>query len=282
MQNRSWLLVPADSDKKLSIAAATGADNVVVDLERGIKPDFRGQARIRAANWLDAQRQREGGRGCGRWVRINAFDGGEWHDDLVAVLPYAPDGIVLPRSAGPDMIRQVAAELYELEQRCGAVPGATRIIPIVGETPQSAMTIFSYVAEAPPRLAGLTWTIDGLGDAIGATRRRDAGGRLTETFRYLRSQTLLTAHGCSIMALDAPMPGVGEEEALNSAALGSRADGFTGMFATHPAQIRAINAAFAEVHPASETPTESAAPELAPAVARIGPGSGREPILRRA
>ena len=279
MQNRSWLLVPADSDKKLSIAAATGADNVVVDLERGIKPDFRGQARIKAANWLA---QHDSAPTCGRWVRINPFDGGDWHDDLVAVIPHAPDGIVLPRTAGPDMIRQVAAELYELEQRCGVTAGVTRILPIVGETPQSAMTIFSYVGEAPPRLAGLTWAIDGLGDAIGATRRRDAGGRLTETFRYLRSQTLLTAHGCSIMALDAPMPGIGDEATLNSAAQGSRADGFTGMFATHPAQIRAINAAFAKVESAGNTAEDSAGPDNEVAVPRIGAGSGREPILRRA
>lgn len=246
MQHRSWLLVPADSDKKLSVAASTGADVIVVDLERGVAADARMDARSKAANWLNAHRERAGERPQGRWVRINAFDSHDWHEDLRAVMPCAPDGILLPRAAGPDMIRQVAAELYEMEQRCGVAPGVTRIVPIVGETPQAAMTIFSYVGEAPPRLAGLTWAIDGLGDAIGATRRRDAGGRLTETFRYLRSQTLLTAHGCDVMALDAPMPGHSDEALLTTAAQGSRADGFTGMLAFHPSQVRAINMAFAD------------------------------------
>ena len=282
MLYRSWLLVPADSDKKLSIAASTGADIVVIDLERDVRPEARGDARIKAANWLTAHRERVVERPLGRWVRINAFDSGDWHEDLQAVMPCAPDGIILPRAAGPDMIRQVAAELYEMEQRCGVTPGATRIVPIVGETPQAAMTIFSYVGEAPPRLAGLTWAIDGLGDAIGATRRRDASGRMTETFRYLRSQTLLTAHGCSVMALDAPMPGHSDDSLLNSAAQGSRADGFTGMLAFHPSQIRAINAAFVDKNEAGADNVRQAQPQPQPQPSRAVPPQRVEPILRRA
>ncbi|MFN9376272.1 MAG: aldolase/citrate lyase family protein, partial [Novosphingobium sp.] len=36
MQQRSWLFVPGDSEKKLGKAADTGADVIIVDLEDSV------------------------------------------------------------------------------------------------------------------------------------------------------------------------------------------------------------------------------------------------------
>ncbi len=118
MAVRSWLFVPGDSEKKLSKAAATGADVIILDLEDSVAHSNKAQARELTVAWLGAHRaQVTGGKRQGRWVRINALDSRMWRDDLLAVLPGAPDGIMLPKAMGPESVIQLAAELYELEGR---------------------------------------------------------------------------------------------------------------------------------------------------------------------
>lgn len=245
MAMRSWLFVPADSEKKLGKALATGADVLILDLEDSVVPANKAIAREMARGWLDLNRNagREAQR-VGRWVRINALDTGVWRDDLVSVMPGQPDGIVLPKAAGPESVQQVAAELYELEQRHGIAPGSTRILPLVSETALAAIGIASYAAASLTRLIGLTWGAEDLSAAIGATRKRDRIGAWTDTFRYVRSQTLLTAHACGVMAIDTLHSDFADLKGLSRAAEESRADGFAGMLAIHPAQVAVINHAF--------------------------------------
>ena len=46
-----------------------------------------------------------------------------------------------PKAEGPEEIRQVAAEIHELEQRHAIPNGQTRLMPLVSETPRAALTI---------------------------------------------------------------------------------------------------------------------------------------------
>jgi citrate lyase subunit beta/citryl-CoA lyase len=246
MRYRSWLYVPGDSERKLGKALATGADVVVVDLEASVPADRKLAARAIGSEWLIAHRpQILGQERLSRWVRINTLESGMWRDDLVAVLPGAPDGIILPKAVGTEAVRQLAAELYELEQIHRLIAGSTKILPVVGETARAALTIVSYAEAAMPRLAGLAWTTEGLTPAINATRHYDQKGSWSDSFRFVRAQTLLTAHACGIMALEAMHSDGDDIKSLKAAARAARADGFTGMVANHPAQIAEINAAFA-------------------------------------
>ncbi|MDE2411616.1 MAG: CoA ester lyase [Sphingomonadales bacterium] len=269
MAVRSWLFVPADSEKKLAKAPAAGADVLILDLEDSVVPANKVMARDMTRAWLQDQRQQvTQGRRAGRWVRINALDTRYWRDDLLAVMPGAPDGIMLPKAAGPDAVQQVAAELYELEGRNGVPAGSTRILPLVSETAAAALTIPSYVGASLPRLAGLTWGAEDLSAALGATRKRDATGGWTDTFRLVRSQTLLTAHARGVFAIDTLHADFADSEGLKAAAEAARADGFAGMLAIHPTQVAVINQAF--------TPSEA---ELAEARAIVDafaadPGAG--------
>lgn len=250
MRYRSWLYVPGDSERKLGKALDTGADVVVVDLDATVAGAAKLAARNIAAEWLIAHRQKvleQAPMSC--WVRINSLDSRLWRDDVVAVLPGAPEGIILPKAVSTDAVRQLAAELYELEQTNRLVPGSTKILPVVGETARSALTIASYADAAMPRLAGLAWSAEGLAAAISATRHYDPKGSWSDPFRFVRAQTLLTAHACGIMALEAMHSDGDDIKGLKAAARAARADGFTGMVANHPAQIAEINAAF--------TPSES-------------------------
>ncbi len=269
MPPRSWLFVPGDSEKKLGKAMATGAHAVIVDLEDAVAPTAKVQARTMARDWLAIHRHHViESRPMARWVRINAFDTGMWRDDLEVVMAGAPDGVMLPKCEGPEQVRQLSAEIYELEQRNGIAVGATRILPLVSETARSAMTIPAYIDESMPRLGGLTWGAEDLSAVLGARRKRDASGAWTDAFRFIRAQCLLAAHAKGVWAIDTLHDDFKDEDGTRRAAESARADGFTGMLAIHPAQVPIINAAFA--------PTEAELAEAQAIVALFAsnPGAG--------
>ncbi len=246
MRMRSWLFVPGDSEKKLAKVATCGADVVIVDLEDAVAPDAKAAARAQALGWLTAHRQQVlAGRAMGRWVRINPLDSTLWREDLAVVMAGRPDGIVVPKAQGPEQLRLLSGELYELEHRHGIPAHSTRILPLVSETAAAALSIPAYAHEELPRLAGLTWGAEDLSAAVGATRKRDAAGQWTALFQMVRSQTLLAAHARKVAAIDTLHADFRDLAGLKAVAEASRADGFTGMLAIHPDQVSVINQAFA-------------------------------------
>lgn len=243
---RSWLFASATNEKKLARLAMLGADAVVLDLAEGVADDAKADARRMAAEWLDNHQEKVvSQRNFMRWVRINGLDTPHWRDDLVAVLPGKIQGIILPRAQGPQDVAMVAAEIYELEQRNRLTHGSVSIIPQVGETPSAALRICNYAEDPHPRLAGLSWSAPGLATALGATRMVDENGQWSDPMRHVRAATLLTARSRGLMAIDTSFANQRDAESMPWAAKASRADGFTGMQALHPRQVRVINDAFA-------------------------------------
>lgn len=257
MKCRSWLIVPGDSAAQLGSAFAAGADVVVVDLEETVPHERKPQARLSGAGWLAAHRTNLfGNRRMSRWVRINALDSGHSREDLAAVMPSAPDGIILPKAESPEAVRQLASELYELEQGHAIPANSTQIIPVVGETPLSAMRIAEHLEVAHQRLCGLTWSARALCASIGGTSVRGQDGSWGDVCGFVRAQTVLTAHASQVVAIDAPFDDPDDAAGLAASATRARADGFAGIFAVNAAQVAAINAAFApsatEVQEANE------------------------------
>ncbi len=245
MPMRSWLFAPGDSEKKLAKLSTTGADVVILDLEDAVTPEAKPRARELVRDWLEARRTLViEGRHQSRWVRINALDTPYWREDLIAVMSGAPDGIMVPKAPGPEILPDLPAEIYELEQRHRIANGATRLLPLVSETPAAALRIPEYVGASAPRLLGLTWGAEDLSAAIGATRKRGPDGGGTVAFRQVRSTVLLTAHARGALAIDTLYADFHDLDGLKRAAEESRADGFTGMLAIHPSQVPVINAAF--------------------------------------
>ncbi|MEL1249335.1 HpcH/HpaI aldolase/citrate lyase family protein [Aurantiacibacter gilvus] len=258
MPIRSWMFVPGDSEKKLAKAPELGADVLIVDLEDAVAPAAKETARTLSREWLEYMGQHYPQQAC--WVRINPIDGELWRDDLRMVMPSKPAGIMVPKASGPEQLRTLMAELYEVEQRSGVAPNTTRLLPLVSETAHAALTLTAYgdPANAMPRLLGLTWGAEDLSAAIGASRKRDANGVWTDLFRMVRAQVLLTAHAAGIAAIDTLHADFRDEDGLRRVARESYEDGFAGMLAIHPAQVPIINAAF--------TPSEA---ELAEAQAIV-------------
>lgn len=224
---RSLLFVPGDRPDRMEKALASGADALILDLEDAVAPDAKGAARAAIADFLATPR------GMTRFVRINPLDSGLAEDDLAAVLPARPDGIVLPKAEG-------AATLAALDAR---LTGDVMILPIATETPAAMFTLGSY-GGVTARLAGLTWGAEDLPAAIGAATSREADGSFAAPYQLARSLTLFGAHAAGVAAIETVYPDFRDLDGLAAYAARGRRDGFSGMMAIHPAQVSVINAAF--------------------------------------
>lgn len=243
---RSWLIVAADDEAQLAAAAGAGADAVAIDLDRGLSPGQRDAARTRTRNWIASQREQVlENRRFSRWVRISALGTQHWREDLAEALAGGPDGILLPDVQGPQHVQQLGAEFYEMEQRAGLAHGATRIVPLVCGTPASTLSVGAFAQDSHPRLVGLGWDGARLADALDTRRQFDEAGSWAGAFALARAQVLLAAKASALMAIESAQGPDTDPEQLAAIARAARADGFTGMFASHPAQVAAINSAFA-------------------------------------
>ena len=241
MNLRSWLFIPGDSEKKLGKADATGADVLILDLEDSVAAPAKAAARVLVRSFLEA---RPGPRPSQLWVRINPLDSGLALDDLVAVVPGRPDGVMIPKADGPADVERLSHYLDALEAQHGVAAGAIRILPVATETAAAPFQLGDYAKAALPRLAGLTWGAEDLAAALGASTNLDETGRWALTFRMVRSLTLLGARAAGVQAIETLYVDFRDEEGLGTSCQAARAEGFTGRIAIHPAQVPVINAAF--------------------------------------
>ena len=237
---RSLLFVPGDSERKLEKGFGAGADVVIVDLEDSVAPANKVAARAVAASFISGQRQETG---SVIYVRVNDLSTGLTDDDLSALVPVRPDGIMLPKSNNGQDVQQLAAKLRVREAENGLPDGGIRILPIITETAAGVLAAASY-AGASARLAGLTWGAEDLSAAIGARSARDESGRYTDVFRLARTMTILAASAAEVAAIDTVFPDFRGMAAFEVECREAERDGFTGKMAIHPAQVPVINAAF--------------------------------------
>lgn len=239
---RSLLFVPADSERKLAKADAAGADAVILDLEDSVAPPNKARARELAAAYLRERPGRE--RSHEIWVRINALDTEFALPDLAAVVAAQPDGVVLPKANGPQDVLCLSHYLEALECRAGDGRKAAGIVPVATETAVAPFRLGDYAEARLARLRGLTWGAEDLAAAIGASTNVDSAGQWTQTFQFARSLTLLAAHAAGVQAIDTLFVDYRDEAGLRAASRASRAEGFTGRLAIHPAQVAPINESY--------------------------------------
>lgn len=257
---RSLLFVPGDSERKQSKALSTPADALLLDLEDSVAEAQLPAARTRVRELLAAQRAgrsqqpphaRVGVQSSPQlWVRVHSLASGLLLDDLVAVFPGAPDGLVLPKVASATEVIQIDRELAALEARDARPVGSTQLIVIATESAQAVLNLPAFpgalLAEpaAAARVTALTWGAEDLSASIGATARHTASGTLTVTFQLARSLCLLAAAALGVQALDGVYVNFRDTPGLERESAEARRDGFTGKLAIHPDQIAPINTAF--------------------------------------
>ena len=239
---RSLLFIPGDSQKKLAKADMSGADALILDLEDAVSPANKPRARELVPAFLRARPR--GGRHSQIWVRINPLDTELALSDLTAVVAAEPDGFVLPKAKGPEDVLKLSYYLDALEAQCGLPQGSIKIIPLATETPVAAFRLGDYATANLSRLVGITWGAEDLATSIGASTNVDSSGQWTRTFHLVRSLTLLAARAAAVQPIDTLYVDFRDEAGLRASSRASRAEGFTGRLAIHPAQITAINESY--------------------------------------
>jgi citrate lyase subunit beta/citryl-CoA lyase len=226
IQPRSWLFVPADSERKIAKALESEADALIFDLEDSVAPAEKAAARATLKNLP----KRLGGPQW--WVRVNPL-ASEYHKDDLEVLGIADiHGIVLPKAEG-------GTDVIELSHRTGTIP----IHAIVTETAASLFNLLSYNVPVSP-LAAMSWGAEDLSAALGASSKYDDNGELAFTYKLARSLCLAGAVAARVQPVDGVFADFRDEDGLKREAEAARREGFTGKLAIHPAQVGVINAAF--------------------------------------
>lgn len=260
---RAWLFVPGDSERKLAKAESFAADVLILDLEDAVSAERRPAARVLVREYLASHRTRT----SQLWVRVNTLSSPEALPDLAAVMPGAPDGIVLPKTDSGADVARLAHYLSALETREQIPDGRTRILPVATETARAVFQLGSY-ADVSPRLAGLTWGAEDLPAALGASTNRGPDGELAFVYQLARALCLAGAVAARVQPVDTVYPDFRDSAGLEKTCARARVDGFTGKIAIHPDQVPVIQRAF------SPSESEVAHARRVIAAFRASPGAG--------
>ena len=223
---RSWLFVPADSEKKIAKALSSEADAIIFDLEDSVVPARKAAAR----EILKGLPGRSGGPQW--WVRINPLGSEQVKADLGLFASADFEGVVLPKA-------ESGADVAQLAHRTGNLP----VHAIVTETAASLFGMLSYRDPKSP-LAAMSWGAEDLSAALGALSKYDAGGELSFTYKLARSLCLAGAVAAGVQPVDGIFADFKNDQGLRVEAEAAAREGFTGKLAIHPDQVAIINAAF--------------------------------------
>jgi len=239
---RSMLFVPADSERKLVKAMASGADAVIIDLEDSIAADAKTSARESARDFLAAAQPTWSPSQPRLYVRINDLATPFWQADIAAISTTLPHGVMLPKARSGADVHQLSVALGHAEES-GGTSGRTRIIALVTEVAISVLQLPSYIG-ASNRLEGLTWGAEDLSAELGASANREPDGSFTSPYRLVRDMMLVTAAAAQLPAIDTVYTEFRNHAGLAREAAIAARDGFVGKLAIHPDQVPIINDAF--------------------------------------
>ncbi|NMO16216.1 CoA ester lyase [Pyxidicoccus fallax] len=219
---RTVLVTPALDPCRFDKAEVVGADMGQLDLEDGVPPALKGEARRLAIDYL-----RHAPRRCPMSVRINSLRTADGLRDVLAMLDSGagPDVIVIPKVESPIEVRQ-------LDELLGGRFPELALMAII-ETPKGVSAV-DDIAAATPRLRGLIFGAADLSSQLGVP--------LTwEPMLYARSRIAMAAIGAGLHAIDSPFFDLQNPAGLEEETRRARALGFTGKIVIHPEQVRVVH-----------------------------------------
>ena len=230
---RSLLFVPGNRANMLQKATGSNPDAFVPDLEDSVPADEKTEARNVTAAHLVKLAQA----GARVIPRVNSLDTGLLEEDLAAVVGAHVYGVSVGKISTPADVAAVEGVLETLEARAGLQRGHVRLVPWI-ETALAIVKAYD-ICTASPRIVGVAFGAEDLTHDMAIERREDDA-----EVGYARNVMCVAARAAGVLALDTPYFGFRDPEGLQQNAQASRAIGFKGKFAIHPAQVDLINAAF--------------------------------------
>jgi citrate lyase subunit beta/citryl-CoA lyase len=235
---RSELTCPGHDLAKMAKAAASGADEVILDLEDACAPNQKEAAR---AAVVTALRTLDFGKKI-RAFRPNGPRTPLFYRDVIEVVEGAGahlDCLVLPKAGGPEDVQFTDRLLTQIELAKGLPPGRIQIECLI-ESARGLLTA-AEIARASPRMSSL---IFGIADFAGDVGAPDFGGDSSVRFRYAKAQILVAARAAGIDAIDHVTVKYKDDDQCRRDAEGARDLGYDGKWAIHPSQVPILNQVF--------------------------------------
>jgi citrate lyase beta subunit len=226
-RRRSLLYLPGSSEKMMERAGSRGADVLVLDLEDGVHPDRKEEARERIRS---SYRRIDWG-ASEVFVRANGLETPWGEKDLAMISGLAPRGAVLPKAEDAKVVESASA-------LAGSVP-----LFLMVETARGVLNAPELARL--PRVHGLLFGAADYRESLRAGRLPDESELL-----FARMQILHAARAAGIEAFDTPWFEYKDLDGLEASSRRARGLGFDGKTAIHPSQVECINRLF------SPTPEE--------------------------
>ena len=228
---RSFIFTPGLRPEMFPKALASGADIVCVELEDGIAPKDKAEARQKALALFE---QPQADDRVERIVRINSMRERFGIEDVNAVLATKtpPPALMMPKVRTPD-------EVVILDQLLTEAGHATRLHVII-ETNEGLEAAFD-IARCSPRIDAMFF---GGVDMAAELRCQNT----FESMIYARSRVVHASAAAGLDVIDVPFLDLDDPEGMRVEAEKVRDLGFAGKGSVHPKQIAALNEVF--------TPTE--------------------------
>jgi citrate lyase subunit beta/citryl-CoA lyase len=203
----TWLYVPGDRPDRVEKALASAAHAVIVDLEDGVAPGAKAEARENVVALL----AREGEKPV--YVRVNAGEA----EDLDAVAPLHLTGIVVPKVARSEDVPETAHPVHCLIESAAGVEAA-------------------YEIARAPGVAGIS---------LGESDLRSETGALEAGLDWARSRIVNAAVAAGLpRPQQSVYPHVDDDDGLARSCARGRELGHLGRAAIHPRQLPIIERAY--------------------------------------
>lgn len=229
---RALLYMPGDNWKMITKSLTLGVDSICMDMEDGAALNKKEEARqtiVRALRELDFGASE-------KLVRINAVGSGWEKDDISAVLPHRPDGVVLPKVESREQI-QWASDLIAGAELQHSWPLNSMRMLVGVETALGILNLKEIASH--PRLDGIIFGGEDFAASVGATRTPEAVELL-----YARQAVVTACAAFGLQAIDIVTIDFKNIDALRAESTFGAQLGFSGKQIIHPAQVEPVQSAF--------------------------------------
>ncbi len=229
---RALLYMPGDDRHKIEKALALNVDCICMDMEDGVAFNRKAEARRGIALAL-------GELAFGRsekLARLNAPGSGLEAQDIEAVLPCHPDGIVLPKVESLEQLQWASGLIEAAELERGWPLHSIRMLAGV-ETARAILNLKEIASH--PRLDGLIFGGEDYAANVGARRSPEA----TELL-YARSAVVTACAAFGLQAIDMVSIDFRDLDMVRRQAAFGAQLGYSGKQVIHPAQVAPVQEAF--------------------------------------
>lgn len=230
---RSMLFVPGSNAAMLSTVQVYNADAYMFDLEDAVALREKDSARFLVAQAIQSPIWRN----TPIVVRINGMDTPFYKDDVEAMVKAGADTLRLAMTENADMIRQMDADLTELEKKYGREVGSTKIMAAIESV--VGVNNANEIATASPRVNSIA--LAAFDYVISLHTSRGNGDELL----YARYVILHAARAAGIRCYDAVYGNVNDEEGFIREAEFAKSLGYDGKSLINPRQIEPLHNVYA-------------------------------------